>query len=167
MINVVEYVKSTNKHFRQKHLNLTDACLERGGNSSTYKGVLAQYLGTDIPEGPKGAYLLHACHNSKCSNPLHLYWGTPKENVQDSINNGAHYLNGRKPGYRQTDAVKQKISSALRGRKSNNSTGFNGNGTRGMKFVRKHKKMWINNGIAETTINVDDSMPEGFTKGRL
>jgi hypothetical protein len=36
-----------------------------------------------------GIHLCHACHNSKCSNPYHLYWGTVRENNIDRIANGA------------------------------------------------------------------------------
>ena len=73
---------------RQTHLDLTESCIERGGNSTNHRGVLAQYLDTHIYGKP--ADLCHACHNSKCSNPKHLYWGTRKENTQDSKNNGTH-----------------------------------------------------------------------------
>ena len=71
---------------RQSHLDLNDECKERGGNSTNHRGVLAQYLDTPIYGRP--ADLCHACHNDKCSNPKHLYWGTRKENVQDARNNG-------------------------------------------------------------------------------
>jgi hypothetical protein len=71
---------------RQIHLDLTDLCIERGGISTNHRGVLAQYL--DTPIYGKPADLCHACHNEKCSNPKHLYWGTRKENTQDSKNNG-------------------------------------------------------------------------------
>lgn len=46
---------------------------------SNHKGVLAQYLDTTIPSGR--ILLCHACHNAKCSNPKHLYWGTDKDNL--------------------------------------------------------------------------------------
>ena len=71
---------------RQSHLDLNDNCKERGGNSTNHRGVLAQYLDTPIYGRP--ADLCHACHNDKCSNPKHLYWGTRKENVQDARDNG-------------------------------------------------------------------------------
>ena len=71
---------------RQSHLDLDEKCKERGGNSTNHRGVLAQYLDTPIYGRP--ADLCHACHNDKCSNPRHLYWGTRKENVQDAKNNG-------------------------------------------------------------------------------
>jgi hypothetical protein len=71
---------------RQKHLDLLSPCVERGGNSTNHRGVLAQYL--DTPIYGKPADLCHACHNGACSNPKHLYWGSRKENIQDSANNG-------------------------------------------------------------------------------
>ena len=49
--------------------------------------MLAVYLDTTIPSGYK-VLLCHKCNNPKCSNPYHLYFGTPKENVNDSKENG-------------------------------------------------------------------------------
>lgn len=62
-------------------------CLERGGNSTNHKGVLAQFLGTNIPSRG-GVCLCHACNNPKCSEPQHLYWGSYSDNEQDAIKNG-------------------------------------------------------------------------------
>ena len=73
------------REVRTQHLELTEPCIERGGNSTVHRGVLAQYLNTNLPSKVD---LCHACHNDKCSNPKHLYWGTRKENVQDAKNNG-------------------------------------------------------------------------------
>jgi hypothetical protein len=56
--------------------------------------MLAHFLKTTFPDGRK-VYLCHACHNAKCSNPKHLYWGTPRENQIDYINNGGLTLNQR------------------------------------------------------------------------
>lgn len=86
MINIEEYIKLT-KEERQKHLNLQEICIERGGHSRDFRGLLAYILNTTIPSGSK-IQLCHACHNEKCSNPKHLYWGTIGENTQDAINNG-------------------------------------------------------------------------------
>jgi hypothetical protein len=89
MIDIlVESYLSREKSTRQDHLNLDDPCLERGGISTNHRGVLAQYLNTPIYGRP--ADLCHACHNDKCSNPKHLYWGTRKENVADARSNGTH-----------------------------------------------------------------------------
>lgn len=82
-----EYI-SQPKATRQEHLNLDEPCVERGGNSTQHRGVLVEFLNTPFYSRPID--LCHACHNAKCSNPRHLYWGTRKENIQDSIDNGTH-----------------------------------------------------------------------------
>ncbi len=60
---------------------------EIGGCSQEYRALLAHYLKTTIPKGMK-IYCCHACHNAKCSNIKHLYWGTASENLQDAFDNG-------------------------------------------------------------------------------
>ena len=84
MILVEQWINET-REVRTKHLDLTESCIERGGNSTVHRGVLAQYLDTNLPSKVD---LCHACHNDKCSNPKHLYWGTRKENIQDAKDNG-------------------------------------------------------------------------------
>lgn len=84
MQNIREYIELS-REIRQSHLDLEESCLERGGVSTNHKGVLAQFLNTEIPDNPKGKgsvqiLLCHACFNDKCSNPKHLYWGTYYEN---------------------------------------------------------------------------------------
>ena len=83
---LVEEYLSIPQGQRQDHLDLNAKCKERGGNSTNHRGVLAEYLDTPIYGRP--ADLCHACHNDKCSNPKHLYWGTRKENVQDARDAG-------------------------------------------------------------------------------
>lgn len=84
MIKVEEWITES-RDIRTNHLCLDESCIERGGNSTVHRGVLAQYLDTNMP--PK-IDLCHACHNEKCSNPKHLYWGTRSENIQDAKDNG-------------------------------------------------------------------------------
>ncbi len=86
-MNVESYLLLS-KTERQSHLDLVESCLERGGSSTNHRGVLAEYLKTDIYGKP--ADLCHACNNEKCSNPRHLYWGTRRENVLDAIQNGTY-----------------------------------------------------------------------------
>ena len=88
-MQLVENLLKLPRHERQRHLKLEEACVERGGISTQHRGVLVEFLDTDFPSG-YGAQLCHACHNDKCSNPRHLYWGTPKENVDDAVANGTH-----------------------------------------------------------------------------
>ena len=83
---LVEQFLQKPQNERQSHLDLESECIERGGNSTNHRGVLAQYLNTPIYGRP--ADLCHACHNPDCSNPQHLYWGTRKENVQDAKDDG-------------------------------------------------------------------------------
>ena len=86
MILMEEYITQS-KEARQTHLKLDEPCLERGGNSENFRGLLAHVLDTNIPKGQK-IHLCHACHNAMCSNVNHLYWGTSKENTQDRMANG-------------------------------------------------------------------------------
>lgn len=81
MIIVENWIKEA-KEVRTAHLDLQSKCIERGGNSTVHRGVLAQFLDTNIP---KGVDLCHACNNSICSNARHIYWGTRKENVADAL----------------------------------------------------------------------------------
>ena len=168
MKNVEFLIENCSKLERQEHLNLSEPCLERGGCSTNHKGVLAEYLNTTIPHGSKGIFLCHACNNGKCSNPKHLYWGTPTENVEDAIANGNFGTLGR-GGYSRPmpDHVKKKISETLKGRPSNNRSGINGNSVKGYRYKRRDKQIWINDGIQETRIKIDSEIPDGFSRGRL
>ena len=82
-MNYLEHSKDE----RQKHLNLDTPCKERGGYSTMFRGLLADFLGTEIFIDKK-IVLCHACHNARCSNPEHLYWGSYRENIDDQIANG-------------------------------------------------------------------------------
>lgn len=81
-ISITEYMLKTREE-RTIHLKLDESCVERGGTSTDFRGLLAFVLGTSIPKGMK-VHCCHACHNSKCSNPNHMYWGTPSENKIDA-----------------------------------------------------------------------------------
>lgn len=85
--DIYEYIKRS-KEERQKHLDLKQPCLEIGGHSTNYRGLLSHYLKTTIPLSRK-IHLCHACNNGNCSNVSHLYWGTIIENREDSIKSGS------------------------------------------------------------------------------
>lgn len=131
MIDAVEYIKLP-KQQRQDHLDLTQPCLERGGNSTNHRGVLAQYLNTTIPAGR--VLLCHACSNAACSNPNHLYWGTDKENVQDAKEAGTWKSMWQrlvdKYGYDEACAMNQRNSIGNKG----------GAGNKGKPKSEEHRK---------------------------
>ena len=129
MILVEDWIKESREN-RTAHLQLDEACIERGGNSTVHRGVLAQYLNTNLPSKVD---LCHACHNDKCSNPKHLYWGTRKENVNDMMVNGTWKspweLSVEKYGYEEA----RKING--RGDKS-----IGGKANKGKPKTEEHKK---------------------------
>lgn len=83
--DINEYMKKSQEE-RQAHLELEDDCIVIGTDSRICRGLLAHHLKTTM--GTRRVYCCHACHNAECSNPNHLYWGTPKENYIDAINDG-------------------------------------------------------------------------------
>ena len=84
MIDVSVWIKEELEK-RIAHIDADEPCIERGGNSTVHRGILAQYLNSNIVEKVD---LCHYCGNGKCSNPKHLYWGTRKENIDDSVRHG-------------------------------------------------------------------------------
>lgn len=85
-IEIQEYMKLSREE-RRKHLDLNSDCIEIGGKASMFRGLLAHYLGTTI--GGLREHLCHACNNPKCSNPKHLYWGSPADNSRDYKESGS------------------------------------------------------------------------------
>lgn len=84
--NIEEYIKKS-RDDRRSHLRLHESCVEIGGNSKEFRGLLAHHLKTTIPRNIN-IHLCHACHNGKCSNINHLYWGTNVDNSKDQFDNG-------------------------------------------------------------------------------
>ena len=128
---LVEEYLSIQQENRQSHLDLEEPCKERGGNSTNHRGVLAEYLNTPIYAKP--ADLCHACHNGDCSNPKHLYWGTRKENVQDSISNGTY----KSPWQRMVEKYGLEKASKIMA-KGDKSSG--GKANKGIPKSNKHRK---------------------------
>lgn len=84
-IDIKEYMQSSREQ-RRSHLVLEEPCIEIGGDSRIFRGLLAHFLGTTI--GGRTCYVCHACNNPRCSNPKHLYWGSPTDNVIDQKESG-------------------------------------------------------------------------------
>lgn len=60
----------------------------------------------------------------------------------------------RKSKNQMTDAMKQKISQTLTGKKVK-------------PYKRKYKQVWVTDGIVTTRIKEGDKIPEGFKRGRV
>ena len=116
---------------RQRHLNLQSKCIERGGNSTIHKGVLSQFLNAEIPNGRnKGSLILcHACRNSKCSNPRHLYFGTHQDNFNDEVD---------RPNFWQRVVNKYGYEEACKRNKFGNKS-KGGKANKGKPKSKKHK----------------------------
>lgn len=133
MLPIEEYITEP-KAERQKHIDLNDSCIERGGPikgglSSYCKGLLAHLFNTTIPSGHK-IHVCHACNNERCSNPKHLYWGTAQENRLDQQNDSVWDRMVKKYGYEEACRLNSK------GRKGNQ----NGSGNKGKPKSEEHKR---------------------------
>lgn len=132
MINLKEYILLP-KQERQQHTDLTLPCIDRGGNSTNHKGVLAQYLNTNIPSGH--ILLCHACGNEKCSEPRHLYWGTYRENT---VEDGTEFGTWKDPWTRLVEKHGHEKACELNSRKMSGNT--NGSGNKGKPKSEEHKR---------------------------
>lgn len=110
--NIENYINKSRDE-RRAHLNLIEDCLEIGGSgSSEYKALLAYHLKTTIPTKVRKIYLCHACNNPICCNPKHLYWGTPKDNHIDQVENGTYVpIYERLVNKYGVDGAREKLSN--------------------------------------------------------
>jgi hypothetical protein len=90
-MNLSNYILLS-KEVRQSHIDLTSECIliPRTGTWTKYKNQMVEYLQLldDIPIWRGLIHRCHACGNDTqkslvCVNPLHLYLGTPTDNLQD------------------------------------------------------------------------------------
>lgn len=191
MIKVEEYILHS-KEERQKHLKLSESCIERGTDFSTHlKGLLAHVLDTTIPLGLK-IHVCHACHNARCNNPYHLYWGTPSENERDAINNGKKTIwqytvekygleaasilaknrkkgNKGNPGIAKTPEQKAKISEAIK-ELYKNGTYATVDRRRIGKWNSQYNTAWVTKDSKNKKIKVEELekfLSEGWKRGRV
>lgn len=133
-MKTIESYMLLSKTERQAHVDRQEECLERGGNSTCHRGVLAQYLGTVIPM-KRTAILAHACNNPECSNPRHLYWATDSENI---VEDGIEFGTWKSAWERTVDKYGYKEACAMRGRQKAGNT--NAAGNKGKPKSEEHKR---------------------------
>ena len=139
VFGINRYMKDINDYInlpkseRQQHLKLDEACIERGAGSYYFKGLLAHILDTTVPKGPK-IHLCHACHNGACGNPNHMYWGTPKENRLDQVENGT----SDSPWNRMV--AKYGLDEARKMNATGREGNKNGSGNKGKPKSEEHKR---------------------------
>lgn len=166
MISIEDYIKLSQEQ-RQQHLNLNEDCIMRGGQSMYLKGLLAHILGTTIPSGKK-IHVCHACHNELCSNPNHIYWGTPSENVLDA------YDNGKKTIWESMVEKYGEAKAREMQRRPKEVASKGGKKNKGISKTEAHKKK-ISNAISNTVCYTDGvtnikqrkdlPVPKGFWRG--
>lgn len=98
MQDVRVYIEELSKAERQQHLDLSTPCEFRGTNSVECRGLLAVVLGTSVPRNTPWIHCCHACHDGRCSNYKHLYWGTAWENIEDAVEAGVRVPPGPRYG---------------------------------------------------------------------
>ncbi|MDD5649025.1 MAG: hypothetical protein PHF86_01190 [Candidatus Nanoarchaeia archaeon] len=138
--NIEEYIQLSRKE-RRNHIRLNEKCIEIGGyDSREFRGLLSHYLKTTIPTKIKPKIVLcHACNNSKCSNPNHLYWGTLSDNIIDAKEFGTW-----KSRF-QLSINKYGEEKAREIHKMNSSKG--GKGNKGKKKISKEQYEFYKNTI--------------------
>ena len=156
MIHLKDYILLP-KTERQKHVDLTLDCLERGGNSTNHKGVLAQFMNSDIPSGR--ILLCHACNNNKCSEPRHLYWGTDKENI---VEDGRAFGTWKTPWERRVEKHGYDEACKMNGRPGNTF----GSGNKDKPKSEEHKKKISDSVIRKHKENQDAGINIATKSGR-
>jgi len=91
-----------------------------------HQNTRAHRLSYEIHHGtiPEGMIVCHHCDNPGCVNPDHLFVGTQKDNAQDALMKGRHYI-GEKNGRSKLtkENVKEILASDLNGQQLANKFG--------------------------------------------
>jgi hypothetical protein len=75
------------------------------------KPILAHRFSYEIHKGkiPIGMVMCHHCDNPSCVNPEHLFYGTPKDNRQDSLRKNRQARGEKQGAHKLTEEQVKKI----------------------------------------------------------
>ena len=168
MQKIEEYIKF-DRQTRRGHLRLDEPCVERGGHSKEFRGLLAYHLDTSIPRGVR-ILLCHACNNGGCSNPNHLYWGTPTDNHIDQKEAGTYVsLNERMKAKYGEEGYQKMLSNRTKGRTYESKKKYTPEKIESNKeVIRQHHPTgwgWI--GRAANELGISSSQVRRFVKAHM
>jgi hypothetical protein len=95
-MDTITQVPTTDRFWSQVNIQPGDACwewtgkLHRAGGYGRFsfngeRHFAHRFAGRSIP---KGKFICHHCDNPCCVRPDHLFLGTPRENIEDSVKKG-------------------------------------------------------------------------------
>lgn len=121
----------------------------------------------------KWLHIHHSDHNKLNNSLSNLVYLTRSEHrkihAENMSNEAKKNLSEALKGHKVSEETKQKISEAKKGMKLSEETkrkmSESRKGEKNPMYEKKYK--WINNGVEEKRIPLDEEIPEGFIRGRL
>lgn len=134
MQDIKDYILKTREE-RMSHIDLSEDCIptKTGNRSQKCRNILSDYLGVTLPQGSK-IMCCHACNNTACLNPRHMYWGTALENT---IVDGTKFKTWSSPWERKVAKYGLEEAKRINGL-GNKAAG--GKGNKDKKKTEEHKE---------------------------